>query len=207
MNDWRAGVRSLAAGPDPLRLGRLAPPANFRGRESAVLIAIADVQGELDVLLIERARDLSTHSGQPAFPGGAVEVSDADAIATAMREAQEETGIDPASLEVLAVLPRLHLAVSDFAVTPVIAHWHTPGPVHARQAEEVAAVHRVGVRDLAAPANRALARHPSGSQGPAFLVAGLVVWGFTALVIDGMLGALGWEEPWDRSRLVDPVIA
>ncbi len=205
MSDWRDDVRSLALGPDPLRLARHVPPADFHGRESAVLIAIADAQDELDILLIERARDLSAHSGQPAFPGGAAEPDDVDAIATAMREAQEETGIDPSSLEVLAVFPRLHLAVSDFAVTPVVAHWHTPGPVQPLQVEEVAAVHRVPVRTLVTPANRAIARHPSGSQGPAFLVAGLVVWGFTALVIDALFGALEWDEPWDRTRFVDPV--
>lgn len=206
MSDWTDRVRALASDTDPLRLGRLAPPAEFGGRESAVLIAFAEAGGDVDVLLIERARDLSAHSGQPAFPGGAAEPGDTDAVATAMREAHEETGIDPSTLEVLAVLPRLHLAVSDFAVTPVVAHWHTPGPVHARDASEVAAVHRVPIRDLADPEHRAVARHPSGSQSPAFLVEGLVVWGFTALVLDGLLTALSWDSPWDRARIVRPVI-
>ena len=202
--DWRDRVRALPQQADPLRFGRHVPPPDFRGRESAVLIALADAGHDLDLLLIERARDGSLHSGQPAFPGGRTEPQDADAVATAMREAQEETGIEPASLEVLAVLPRLHLAVSDFAVTPVVAHWHTPGPVHPADPAEVAAVHRVPVRALVDPSNRVMARHPSGSQGPAFLVAGLVVWGFTAAIIDGLLIALTWDEPWDRARIVDP---
>ena len=197
MTAWVSSVRALAAGVDPLRLARAVPPPDFAGRESAVLIALADGEQGLDLLLIERAVDGSAHSGQPAFPGGMCEPEDDGPVATALREAQEETGINPEDLEVLVVLPRLHLAYSDFAVTPVVAHWTTPGPVFAAAPAEVARVERVPIAHLAHPANRVTLQHPGGGSGPAFTVAGMLVWGFTAAVISGLLSALGWDEPWD----------
>ncbi|MHB0928688.1 MAG: NUDIX hydrolase [Candidatus Nanopelagicales bacterium] len=203
MSDWRDELRALAADAAALRFAAHVPPEDFGGRESAVLIAFAEVNGELDLLLIERAHDLSQHSGQPAFPGGAVEDSDADAAATALREAQEETGLNPDDVTVLAQLPRLFLPVSGFAVTPVLAHWHHPGPVHAADPREVAAVVRVPVRELVDPANRVMVRHPRGGRGPGFLVAGLTVWGFTAAIISGLLSGLSWDKPWDQTRTIE----
>ena len=203
MNDWREELRALAANADALRFASHVPPEDFDGRESAVLIAFAEAEGELDLLLIERAHDLSQHSGQPAFPGGAMEDSDIDATATALREAQEETGLNPEDVTVLAQLPRLFLPVSGFAVTPVLAHWHTPGPVYAADPHEVAGVVRVPVRDLVNPANRVMVRHPRGGRGPGFLVAGLTVWGFTAAIISGLLAELAWDEAWDQTRLIE----
>ncbi len=203
MSDWREQLRALAQEADALQFSRHVPPEDFGGRESAVLIAFAEVEGELDLLLIERAHDLSAHASQPAFPGGGVEATDVDAAATALREAQEETGLNPQDVTVLALLPRLFLPVSDFAVTPVLAHWHRPGPVFAADPAEVAAVVRVPIRDLVNPDNRVMVLHPRGGRGPGFLVAGLVVWGFTAAIISGLLAALQWDEPWDRSRVVE----
>lgn len=201
MSGWLDQLRSLADRVDPLHLARAVPPPDFAGRESAVLIAFAQNDDDLDLLLIERAHDLSAHSGQPAFPGGGVEPQDADVVATALREAQEETGLRPQDVTVLAVLPRLLVPVSQFAVTPVVAHWHTPSDVFPADPREVANVVRVPVRDLVDPANRIMLQHPSGNRGPAFRVAGLVVWGFTAAVIAGMLRTLEWDEPWDEQRM------
>ncbi len=202
MSGWLEQLRALAEGVDPLQLARHTPPADFEGRESAVLIAFAQTDEGLDLLLIERASDLSTHSGQPAFPGGACEPEDIDIIATALREANEETGLLPEDVTVLAVLPRVLVPVSQFAVTPVIAHWHRPTDVWPADPREVANVVRVPVSELVDPANRIMIAHPSGSRGPAFRVSGLVVWGFTAGVISGLLSALGWDEPWDTSNVV-----
>jgi len=57
------------------------------------------------------------------------------------------------------------------------------------------------VADLASPVNRLMIRYPSGQVGPAFRVAGLIVWGFTAAVLDQLLALGGWERPWDASRV------
>lgn len=156
-----------------------------------------------DVLLTERARTLRAHAGQVAFPGGRIDGDDAGPAAAALREAQEETGLDPAGVEVLAELPELYLPVSDFAVIPVLAWWRRPSPVSAVDPQEVAHVVRVAVPELVDPRNRFRAVHPSGFVGPAFEASGLFVWGFTAGLLDRLLALAGWERPWDTRRLRD----
>jgi hypothetical protein len=72
---------------------------------------------------------------------------------------------------------------------------------------EVAHVQRVPIAELADPANRLKARHPSGFTGPAFEVRGMLIWGFTAGVLNTLLDLGGWTEPWDESRVGDlPVV-
>ncbi|WP_435151410.1 NUDIX hydrolase [Micromonospora aurantiaca (nom. illeg.)] len=174
------------------------------GRESAVLVLLGEEPGAgPDVLVLQRAATLRNHAGQPAFPGGAADPEDADARATALREANEEVGLDPGSVTVLAELPRLWIPVSDFVVTPVLAWWHDPHPVHPREPAEVAHVARLPVTELVDPDNRMRVRHPSGWVGPAFSARGMLVWGFTAGVIDRLLEMGGWSRPWPHSRVVD----
>jgi 8-oxo-dGTP pyrophosphatase MutT (NUDIX family) len=155
------------------------------------------------VLLIERSALLRSHAGQPAFPGGGIDDGDAGPVAAALREAEEETGLDPAGVEVLAVLPELWVPPSGNAVTPVLAWWREPSEVHAADRREVASVSRVPIADLVDPANRVQIRHPSGTLGPAFEVADLLVWGFTAGVLARLITLAGWERPWDRDRVAE----
>ena len=194
--DWLQPVADAALGVRPEQLSRFRPPATG-GRAGAVLILFGMGEPGPDVLLIERAHDMRSHAGQMAFPGGAVDPDDADEVAAALREAVEETGLDPRGVQVFASLPALFLPPSGFVVTPVLGWWHTPSPVHAVDPREVASVHRVPVADLLAPANRLRVRHPSGWVGAAFRVGDLLVWGFTAGLLDRLLRLAGWEEPWD----------
>jgi 8-oxo-dGTP pyrophosphatase MutT (NUDIX family) len=187
----------------PEELSRFLPPENGGGRPSAVLILLGEGPEGPDVLLIQRAATLTSHAGQPAFPGGAADPGDAGPAGTALREAVEEVGVDPAGVRVFAELPALHIPVSGFDVTPVLAWWHTPSSVAPVDVAEVAAVERVPVAELVDPAHRFRVRHPSGFVGPAFGVRGLVVWGFTGGLLDKVLQLAGWALPWDTSQVRD----
>ena len=179
------------------------PPPPDDVRRAAVLVLFGDGPGGPDVLLIEKSPHLRSHAGQPAFPGGGLEPGDADAAAAAVREAEEETGLDPAGVDVLATLPELWVPPSGNAVTPVLAWWREPSEVHRADPGEVAAVARVPIADLVDPANRVSLRGPRGYVGPAFRVAGMLVWGFTAGVLDRLLEMGGWARPWDPDTVID----
>lgn len=194
-----AAVRD-ADGPFPL-LPDLGVPAPPTARRSAVLALFGEGPHGPDVLLIERAAHLRSHAGQPAFPGGGIDPGDDGPVAAALREAAEETGLDPAGVDVLAVLADLWLPPSGNVVTPVVAWWREPSQVHPADPDEVAAVARVPVAELADPDNRLQIRAPNGRLTPAFAVAGMVVWGFTAGLLDRLLAVGGWERDWDRSRV------
>jgi 8-oxo-dGTP pyrophosphatase MutT (NUDIX family) len=206
--EWLLPVRDAAERIEPRQLSRFLPPAEG-GRRSAVLVLFGTgADGRPDLLLIERARSLRSHAGQPSFPGGALDPEDGDPrgpgpVNAALREAWEETGLDPSGVQVFGVLPDLYIPVSDFVVTPVLGWWRTPSPVGPVDPAEVAAVFRVPVDELVDPDRRARLRHPSGFRGPAFLVEGRLVWGFTAGVIDRLLHHSGLERPWDTSREIE----
>ncbi len=181
---------------------RITPPPD--ARRAAVLMALADdAPHGPDVLLVERAGTLRNHAGQAAFPGGGADAGDTGPVATALREAEEETGLDPSGVTPLALLPELFIPPSGFVVTPVLAHWARPSRVHAVDQGETAAVVRVPLAHLADPANRVMVGHPSGLTGPAFTVAGLLVWGFTGGLLSALLDLGGWGLPWDTSRVHD----
>jgi 8-oxo-dGTP pyrophosphatase MutT (NUDIX family) len=195
---WLHPVAEVAATVTAEQLTRFVPP-HGEGRHSAVLILFGP---DRDLLLIQRASTMRSHAGQPAFPGGAVDEDDEDAVGAALREAFEETGLDPTGVLVFGALPDLWVPVTNFVVTPVLAWWSTPSAVSAMDPAEVSSVHRVPIAHLVDPANRCRVLHPSGFVGPGFAVDGLLVWGFTAGLISGLLDRTGWAQPWDESRLV-----
>jgi 8-oxo-dGTP pyrophosphatase MutT (NUDIX family) len=186
----------------PGQLSNLVGLAPANARRGAVLMLFGEGPAGPDLLLTERAATMRSHAGQPAFPGGAIDPGE-DAITAALREGQEETGLVPASVLPAALLPDLYLPPSGFLVRPVLGYWREPGDVRAVDPAETAAVARVPVAELVDPANRGLVRHPSGFVGPAFEVADLLVWGFTAGLVDTLLELGGWSMPWDRNRIFD----
>jgi 8-oxo-dGTP pyrophosphatase MutT (NUDIX family) len=179
---------------------RMPPPAEG-GRPAAVLMALSHTDDGPGLLLIERAASMRTHAGQVAFPGGAADPDDADPAATALREAAEEVGLDPATVVPAATLPALYLPPSGFVVRPVLAWWAAPHPVGVVDAAEVASVAVVPIAELVAPANRFRVAHPSGYIGPGFSVDGLFIWGFTGGLVDGLLRLGGWAQEWDPDVL------
>jgi 8-oxo-dGTP pyrophosphatase MutT (NUDIX family) len=189
--------RLLDAAVD-LPLRHRMPNASATARRSAVLILFGQGPQGADVLLIEKSAHLRSHAGQPAFPGGGVDPGDDFPIGTALREAEEEAGIDPAGVRVLATLQELFLPPSNRLVVPVVAWWDDPREVTVGDPREVARVARVPLADLADPANRFRVRGPSGFVGPAFAVADMLVWGFTAGLLEAILEAAGLAEPWNE---------
>lgn len=193
-------------------------PADRFLRRSAVLIlfgALDDIPAgaptspvsrDLDVLLTRRSDAMRHHPGQIAFPGGGVENGDADLSATALREAAEETGLDPSGVDVLGQLAPIHIPVSDNLVTPVIGWWRLPSEVAADHSESVD-VFRVPVAELLDPGMRGTAVLNNGTsiyRGAAFELTprfgSRIVWGFTGMLLSSILAGVGWEQPWNRDR-------
>ena len=202
-------------------LTRFMPPEGSTPRRGAVLMVFADNgatvspvdgapspddlahRGEL--LLTERAHHMRSHPGQVSFPGGMTDPGETP-IEAALREAWEEIGLEPASVQVFGELPELWLPPSNFAVTPVLGYWHDPGGVRVASPDEVHAIHHVRISDLMDPENRISVRHPSGWLGPGFLIGDdrdVVLWGFTAGIIARLFDYLGWSGDWDRARVRD----
>jgi 8-oxo-dGTP pyrophosphatase MutT (NUDIX family) len=184
-------------------------PGDPLGVPASVLLALAPVAGadDLELVLVQRPDHLRQHAGQVGLPGGAVEPGDVDGVAAALREAQEEVGLDPGGVRVLGSLDRAYLPVSDFDVLPVVGVWDglaplTPSP------DEVAGILRPTLRHLADPANygtmpfsailgqdEVLARGAPDLRSPVFWVDGTLVWGFTAGLLAGFLRSLGLRAP------------
>lgn len=220
-------LQSLAAAyrDDPERVpgyaamsGRVPRPEGMEPRRAAVLVLLGAldstpaehhspaVPAELDLLLVLRAAGLRDHAGEIAFPGGGVEAGDDGLVGTALREAQEETGLDPAGVRVLGALPRVQ-TVSRFSVTPVLGWWERQRTVGVVDIGESAEVFRTPVADLLDPSRRCVTpvRHGGTTfRLPAFELPQGLLWGFTAGIVDALFDELGWTEPWDRRREVRP---
>jgi 8-oxo-dGTP pyrophosphatase MutT (NUDIX family) len=148
--------------PDGLRarfkqlLSWKAEPGDARWKEfgdprvAAVLVPLVVREEGITVLLTQRADHLNDHAGQVSFPGGRHEPFDVDATATALREAQEEVGLDPERVEILGSLPD-YLTATGFCVTPVVGLVHPPFTVEA-DTLEVAEVFEVPLSFLMDPA-------------------------------------------------------
>ncbi|MCW2781191.1 MAG: hydrolase [Marmoricola sp.] len=200
--DWlvpiREGVRNIK-GED---LSSFLPPADAGARPGAVLMLFGEGPQGPDLLLTERAHDMRSHPGQVSFPGGAVDVTDESPIAAALREAQEETGVDPSGVEVFGTLPALWLPPSNFAVTPVLGWWRDESAVGVVDTAEVNAVLRVPLEELLDPKHRVTVFHPIGYSSPGFLIGAdheLILWGFTAGLINKLFDYVGLTREWDTT--------
>ncbi|MGW1682598.1 NUDIX hydrolase [Saccharopolyspora sp. NPDC002376] len=196
--EWLQPLVERAAELNPGHFGwpRENPPSD--ARPAAVLILFGEGVNGPDVLLLRRADGLNSHPGQVAFPGGSIDDVDRGPVDAALREAVEEVGLRPEGVRPLVTLPELHVQHSGFRVTPVLAHWAEPSPVSPVDPGETAAVARVPISWLTDPANRLRVELTGRHASPAFLVPGMLVWGFTGGLLSGLLDLAGWAQRWNR---------
>ena len=162
-------------------LAALAAPA----RPAAVLVGFVERSGGPHLVLTERGAHLKDHPGQVSFPGGRVAPADADAIAAALRESQEEIGLVASQVEVLGCLPE-QLTVTGFVVTPVLAllapEWQPiPDPGEVDAVFEVPLAHLLDRKSLAIEfRDRLGTRFRSG----VYVFEGHRIWGATASILE-----------------------
>jgi 8-oxo-dGTP pyrophosphatase MutT (NUDIX family) len=176
------------------------PKKTVTVRTAAVLVLLTEGPNGVEVLLIERASGLRDYPNELSFPGGAWEEADTDPVATALREASEEIGLKPASVEIKGLLPTVIDPQAKFMVTPVLAWSASPdltGPV---DSGEVAAVHRIPVRDLA-PTN-GNGRHSDQARSSEKSAAPESQLGqMTAAIIDIVSALLNSRTPNDSNNI------
>lgn len=193
-------TEALTAGPRVRTIGFDRTPHGER--EAAVLMLFTN-EPDPSLTFVTRAETLRNHAGQVALPGGAVDPGDIDAYDTALREADEEIGLDRRLVSPLGQLPPLWVPASRFDVTAVVATWPGGVPLLPMDPAETGAVQQFRVSELTDPVNRVTSRHPVGFKGPAFAMGEVFIWGLTAHLVDWVIDLAGWTQGWDRDRVVD----
>jgi 8-oxo-dGTP pyrophosphatase MutT (NUDIX family) len=204
--DWLRPVEQAAREIEASDLTRFVPPPGGDARRGAVLMLFGEGPLGGELLLTERAHDMRSHPGQVSFPGGSLDPGE-DVVQAALREAEEEVGVEPSSVAVFGRLPELWLPPSNFVVTPVLGWWSEPTEVSVMSRAEVHAIHHVPLAELVDPAHRVTVQMPMGDyRSPGFLIGpdhDVILWGFTGGIIARLLDFLGWSVPWDESRVRD----
>lgn len=161
--------------------------------QSAVLILLYPVEGKLKTVVILRNEYDGAHSGQISLPGGKAEDTDADFEYTALREAQEEIGIDRDKIEVIGQLSRFYVRPSNFIVYPFIAFcWqrpvYNPDPVEVQRIIEVDIFEDINYDKLT---SRTLTfKNHAPVTAPGFTVGGEFMWGATAMMMSELIQIL-----------------
>ena len=165
-----------------------------RVRQAAGLLLLFPLEGHAHIVLTLRADTLDRHSGQISLPGGVIEPGEAFEQA-ALREAYEEIAVAAGEVRILGALTPIDIPVSGFRLHPIVGVSEAR-PAFAPAHGEVARILDVAVDDLMAPGAVVLAsRERDGRQVvvPAFRVAGVEIWGATAMVLAEFLTVLGWS--------------
>ena len=176
--------------PGLLNQGQFAPPEI---RPAAVLIAVTD-RPEPGVILTHRPDDMRAHPGQVAFPGGKLDPGE-DAVAAALREAQEELAINPSDVRVIGASDRF-ITGTGYDVTPVLALIPPDLPI-VPNPREVAAWFEAPLGFVLDPANHAhKQREWFGKMRPYIEIdwQGHLIWGITAAILANLARRLAWHQ-------------
>ena len=164
---------------------RIKFPASNNPRNSAVLLLFYPDFDGIKILFIKRTIDDTPHSGQVSFPGGKYEPQDPDFVATALREAHEETGIDTKNVQVIGQLTPLYIPVSNFMVYPVVAYV-TEKPAFMPNPREVEYLIEADLCTLFLPQNKGikqLVRQNIVIDAPFYNASNNIIWGATAMIL------------------------
>ncbi|HZO82401.1 MAG TPA: CoA pyrophosphatase [Candidatus Binataceae bacterium] len=169
---------------------RIATHRGGNRRAAAVLMPLFERAGNLHLLFIRRSDHVESHRGQVAFPGGRVDPADPSLLYTALREAHEEVGIEPASVQVLGGFQGAVARVSEIHVTPFVGVIPHADSLRANP-KEVAAVFDVPMSALSDPRYRKTYRFDRGggviTEHPAISYGGQIIWGLTLRFTEEML--------------------
>lgn len=154
-------------------------------RKSAVLILFYEANRKVNFCLIKRPQYNGHHSSQVAFPGGKYENFDSNLIQTALREAHEEIGVEPSSINVINELTTVYIPVSEFTVKPVLAYSLTP-PVFQPSSNEVDYIIEAKVEELLSSnlTNTEVGTPKGNIITPSFLIQNEKIWGATAMILN-----------------------
>jgi 8-oxo-dGTP pyrophosphatase MutT (NUDIX family) len=192
-----ARLREVLASRPPRTLdGAALPPGAPEGglREAAVLVPLFEHEGETQVLLTLRRMDLRHHAGQVSFPGGRIEPGETP-LAAALREAQEEVGLDPGRVEVLGALDEVMVLATGFRLVPWVGITPFPYPYVAHPAE-VEALLYVPLSSLARSGvhrTEQLEAYGAPHEVHFYDLPAVTVWGATARVLHQLLAL--WSTP------------
>jgi 8-oxo-dGTP pyrophosphatase MutT (NUDIX family) len=160
------------------------------GTDAAVLVAIFGHPERPGLVFTERRADLRRHPGEISFPGGRQDSPDEALSRTALREAEEEIGLDPADVELIGALPPVGTFVTGYKVHPFVGM--IPADLALRpNPDEVAAVLLFGLEELRAGfAMRRLVRRGLPIRTPTYEVGEHLIWGATARILAELLERL-----------------
>jgi 8-oxo-dGTP pyrophosphatase MutT (NUDIX family) len=179
--------------PQPLDLRRFTTAFVEPPKKSGVLLLFYPDEGAVYFPLIKRPQYPGVHSGQVGFPGGKMEPTDPDILFTALREAEEEIGIDAGKVEVLGRLSDLYIPTSNFLVTPVVGFIQEK-PSFVPEQREVARIITTELISLFHPEFRKQTQLAVGGgmylDTPYFAVEEEVVWGATAMILSELIQVL-----------------
>jgi len=163
----------------------------FNFLEASVLIPILTFKKDLEILLTKRSNNLKNHPGQIAFPGGKKDQSDSSPIETALRETQEEVGLNPKNVEIIASLPS-HKTATGFVIKPYLGLINQPFSETLRQGE-VDEIFTVPYEYILNEKNFSIhTRKWNGSQRSYYVVpyGPYYIWGATARILLNLSRAL-----------------
>ncbi|HEY1012179.1 MAG TPA: CoA pyrophosphatase, partial [Herpetosiphonaceae bacterium] len=190
--DHAARVRLVPQFPDGSPARAMQPPADTAPGRGAVLIALYPQDGELLVPLTVRSAALRTHQGEVSFPGGSADPEDGTLEITALREAEEELGLDRRLVEIWGPLSDVYISVSKFQIRPFVCWAAAPPPLTAAP-DEVAAVVHLPLRRLLGPESVQVEERLIRGQAvkvPFYPFGEHKIWGATSIILSQLAARL-----------------